>query len=285
MISSGTRPSLVSSSWSRPAWWASARRATHSAAVANAVRCPAWQARTPSPTARWVLPVPGRAEEHDVLAGGDEVQGPEVGQSLALERALVLDVEVLEGLAGREAGGADAALTAVGFAGGDLALQAGGEELLVGPALGPGPFGEALDRGRERGCLECPGQIGQLGGEVAPLVAGWSPSRRLLDRLVGRVVETEERGRSRTGRAAATSLDGRRAAFSVGLAQPGRGVGMLVAGDGLVPRPAAGVGGDPVPVEGDQTCSRSAVTVDAAPDRAGVHRVVVAIEADVVIPR
>jgi hypothetical protein len=36
------RASLVSSACSRPAWWASARRATHSAAVAKATRCPAW---------------------------------------------------------------------------------------------------------------------------------------------------------------------------------------------------------------------------------------------------
>ena len=46
-----------------------------------------------------------------------------------------------------EAGGADAALAAMGFAGGDLALQAGGQELLVGPALSPGAFGEPLDGG------------------------------------------------------------------------------------------------------------------------------------------
>ena len=59
----------------------------------------------------------------------------------------MVEVEVLQRLAGREAGGADAALAAVGFAGGDLALQAGGQELLVGPALGPGPFGQPRDRG------------------------------------------------------------------------------------------------------------------------------------------
>ena len=65
---------------------------------------------------------------------------------VAFEGALVVEVEVLEGLAGREPGGADAALAAVGFAGGDLALQAGGEELLVGPALGAGPLGQPVDR-------------------------------------------------------------------------------------------------------------------------------------------
>ena len=48
----------------------------------------------------------------------------------------MVEVEVLDGLSRREPGGADADLTAVGLAGGDLALQAGGEELLVAPALG-----------------------------------------------------------------------------------------------------------------------------------------------------
>src|ERR1019366_3039884 len=35
------------------------RRITHCTAVAKRTRWPAWQARTPSATARWVLPVPG----------------------------------------------------------------------------------------------------------------------------------------------------------------------------------------------------------------------------------
>ena len=64
---------------------------------------------------------------------------------VAFEGALVVEVELLEGLAGREPGGADADLAAVVLAGGDFAFEAGGEELLVGPALGPGPFGEPFD--------------------------------------------------------------------------------------------------------------------------------------------
>ena len=50
----------------------------------------------------------GRAEEHDVVAGGDEVEGAEVGDDVTLEGALVVAVELVEALAGREAGGADA---------------------------------------------------------------------------------------------------------------------------------------------------------------------------------
>jgi len=37
-------------------WW-SASRSTHSAAVANWTRCPAWQVRIAMPVAKWVLPV------------------------------------------------------------------------------------------------------------------------------------------------------------------------------------------------------------------------------------
>jgi hypothetical protein len=57
----------------------------------------------------------------------------------------VVEVELLQALAGRKPGLSDAALAAVGLAGGDLALQAGGQELLVGPALGAGPFGQPAD--------------------------------------------------------------------------------------------------------------------------------------------
>ena len=44
----------------------------------------------------------GWAEEDDVVAGGDEVQGAQAGDDVALEAAGVLEVEVLQGFAGRE---------------------------------------------------------------------------------------------------------------------------------------------------------------------------------------
>ena len=88
----------------------------------------------------------GRAEEHDVVFRGDEVQGAQVGDDLAFEGPLVVEVEVLQGFAGGEPGGADAAFAAVGLAGGDLALQARGEELLMGPGLGAGPLGQPFHR-------------------------------------------------------------------------------------------------------------------------------------------
>ena len=99
-----------------------------------------------------------RAEEHDVVLGGDEVQGAQVGDHVAFEAAGVVEVELLEGLAGREPGRADPALTAVGLPGGDLALQAGDEELLVGPGLGPGPLGQPGHGLPQRRRLQRPGQ-------------------------------------------------------------------------------------------------------------------------------
>jgi len=38
----------------------------------------------------------GRSEEHHVLAGGDEVQGAQVGDGVAFEAAGVVEVELLQ---------------------------------------------------------------------------------------------------------------------------------------------------------------------------------------------
>jgi hypothetical protein len=65
---------------------------------------------------------PRRTQEHHVLAGGDEVQRAQVGDQLAVEAAGVVEVELLQALAGREAGVADAPLAAVCLSGRDLAL-------------------------------------------------------------------------------------------------------------------------------------------------------------------
>jgi hypothetical protein len=105
----------------------------------------------------------GRAEEHDVVAGVDEVEGAEMGDHVSLEGSLVVEVEVLEGLACREAGGPDAELAAVGLAGCDLALEAGGEELLMGPAVGVGSLGEPFECLAQRWRLEGSAQVGDVG--------------------------------------------------------------------------------------------------------------------------
>jgi hypothetical protein len=85
-----------------------------------------------------VLSGAGRAEEHHVLAGGAEVQRAEVGDDVAFEAAGVVEVELLEALAGREASGVDAALAAMGLACRDLAVQACDQELFVAPGAWPG---------------------------------------------------------------------------------------------------------------------------------------------------
>ena len=109
---------------------------------------------------------PGWAEEHHVLPGRHKVQRAEVGDGVAVEAAGVVEVELFQRLAGREAGVADAAFAAVGLAGGDLALQAGGQELLVAPALGPGPFGQPGHRGAQGRRLQGAGEERELSGQV-----------------------------------------------------------------------------------------------------------------------
>jgi len=65
-----------------------------------------------------------------------------MGDDLAFHRPLVVEVEVLQRLAGGKTGRANASLGAVGVAGCDFPLQTGGEILLVAPALVAGPLGE-----------------------------------------------------------------------------------------------------------------------------------------------
>jgi hypothetical protein len=59
-----------------------------------------------------------------------------------LDGALEAEVELLERLARREAGGADARLAAVRVARGDLRLQQRLGEALVAPLLRPGALGK-----------------------------------------------------------------------------------------------------------------------------------------------
>ena len=43
-----------------------------------------------------MLTSPGRAEEDDVIACGDEIQGAEVGDGVAFEAAVMIEVELLQ---------------------------------------------------------------------------------------------------------------------------------------------------------------------------------------------
>ena len=90
----------MSSAWSRPAWWASASRATHSAAVANSDPVPGLAGADRQPDGQVGLAGAGRAEEHHVVLGGDEVQGAQVRDDLAFEAAGVVEVELLQATCG-----------------------------------------------------------------------------------------------------------------------------------------------------------------------------------------
>ena len=136
---------------------ASARRATHSDGGREQDPVPGLAGADPQPDREVGLAGAGWSEEHDVVFGGDEVQGAQVGDEVAFEAAGVVEVELLDRLAGGEPGGADAALAAVGLPRGDLALQAGDEELLMGPGLGAGPFGQPGHRLAQRRVPSTPG--------------------------------------------------------------------------------------------------------------------------------
>ncbi|SRR6266566_3429303 len=86
---------------------------------------------------------------------------------VAFEATGVVKVELLDALAGGEAGGADPALSAVAFPGGDFALQTGNEKLLVSPGLRPGAFGQPWHRLTQGRSLQRPGEECDLGCGVA----------------------------------------------------------------------------------------------------------------------
>jgi hypothetical protein len=68
-----------------------------------------------------------------------------VSDDVTLQGSLVVEVELLEGLAGREPGGSDAELAAVGLPGCDFAFEARGEELILGPAVCSGSLADTFD--------------------------------------------------------------------------------------------------------------------------------------------
>ena len=77
----------------------------------------------------------------------------------------MVEVELLEGFVGGEAGSADPQLCPGGVAGGDFAVEDGDQVVLVGPAGVSG-----LDRQPDRGLTD-PGRF-QRSGKVADLL-GW----------------------------------------------------------------------------------------------------------------
>ncbi len=100
---------------------------------------------------------------------------PRCSTSVALDRALEGEVELLERLAGGEAGGLDPCLAAVAVAAVDLGLQQHGGELLIAPLLCAGAVGELGQRPGRRRRLERPEQVRELGA------SGGSCDQRVID--------------------------------------------------------------------------------------------------------
>ena len=250
----------------------------HCEAVAKATRWPAWQARMPSPMARWVLPVPGGPGEDHVLAGGDEVQGAQVRHGVAFEAAGVVEVELLQALAGGEPGMADAPLAAVGLAGGDLALQAGGQELLVAPALSAGPLGQPVPDWR---------RVGAFRARVRN--AGSAPrSRAVADAVLAAIRRLPRPGRRRRRSRPMTAAGLGSASVAGRSALPAERAGRVQVrriSDGLLPSPAAGVVSDQPPIAADRDALQVGGQLDAAAHCGRVDRVVVAVQAHVVVAR
>ena len=104
----------------------------------------------------------GRAEQDDVLFAGEEVELAEVLDQRLLDRALEGEVELLERLAGGEAGGLDAALAAVRLARGVLGRQQRLGEALIAPVLRAGALGELGQRPGGGRRLQRPEQVREL---------------------------------------------------------------------------------------------------------------------------
>jgi hypothetical protein len=94
-----------------------------------------------------------------------------VRELLARQAAQMRQVEFLDRLDRGETGGADASLAAVGFAGGDLSLQAGDQVFQVRPRLGAGAFGQTLGGVQQGRGLHGAGEEGQVRGHL-PAGAG-----------------------------------------------------------------------------------------------------------------
>jgi hypothetical protein len=112
------------------------------------------------------LACPRRTQEHDIVLGFDKVEDTEMGDDLAFEAALVVKVELFEGLSGREPSGPDADLPAVGLSGRHFTLEAGGQELFMTPVLGSGPLGQTVNGLGQRRCLERSAQIAEVTGRL-----------------------------------------------------------------------------------------------------------------------
>ena len=106
----------------------------------------------------------GRAEQHDIVLGVEEVELGEVLDDLALDGALEGEVELLERLARGQARGLDAALAAVALPGGDLGREQDLGEALIAPLLFAGAVGELRQGAGGGRRLQRAEQVRELGG-------------------------------------------------------------------------------------------------------------------------
>ena len=117
----------------------------------------------PSPIERWVLPVPGGPRKTTFSFPAMKSRVPRWATTSRLSERWWSKSNSSIVFLWREPSGPDADLPAVGLTGGDLALEAGGQELLVAPPFGPGPLAEAVDGLGQRRRLQGPAQIGDVG--------------------------------------------------------------------------------------------------------------------------
>lgn len=107
------------------------------------------------------FPRAGRAEQDDVAGLGEEPSRCQ-GCDLLTDRGLRVPVEVLDGLAPGEPGGADAQFRAGCVAGAHFAFEDGGEVVLERPARIPGLVREAGGGFGDPRCFQGASEVGDL---------------------------------------------------------------------------------------------------------------------------
>ena len=226
------------------------------------------------------LPGSGRAEEDHVLFGGDEVQPAEVGDQVAFQAAGMVEVEVLEGLrAGNRAALIRPSPPWASRAATSRCRHAARNSSWV-HASARARSASRPTASRRRRRLQRPGQEGEFAGHVPRRRCSWRPSRHpaVEWRAEGGVVVGEARafhlagwaGRTRSSRPPRSSFAA--TTWSRSVIVWCRAHTRVVVGDQLAVTPHL----DPVQVGADQ---------DPPADRGRVHRVVVAVQPHVVVPR
>ena len=113
----------------------------------------------------------GWSEEHDVAGLVEEPGGGQVRDHVAAQRWLMVEVELLDALTGREPGVPDPHVGTGGIAGRHFPVEHGCEVFLVGPAVGTGlvgqPAGVVPDPGRFQRGRQVRDVLDRIGGHDA----------------------------------------------------------------------------------------------------------------------